>query len=252
MTAKYEILWVASETDRRDYKARQLLANEKKADIYFCGHLNSKLYTVDLDGDGDFDADAKGLADNPASALVCDNASQKSQDIAKFFADECGRAYGTKSLGCVKLKREDRGYWNLYYTKMPAVLLEGAWVSDEDQATLMVSDIGKTMMAKIIVKTVRKFLPDGGKVAFSLGHKWKVTSIHDRGAPVVGTKGLGEADIMEDVMKEAAALLEAPVVPEVELPPNTEKCGNEVRLVGAWDMHLSHENGQVVTIMRKK
>src|SRR5690606_6408101 len=135
-------------------KARQLLANEKKAVIYFCGPLNSKLYTVALDGDGDLAAHAEGLADNPASARVRDHASQKSQDIAKFFADECGRAYGKKSLGCVKLKREDRGYWNLYYTKMPAVLLEGAWVSDEDQATLMVSDIGKTMMAKIIVKTV--------------------------------------------------------------------------------------------------
>ena len=215
--AKYEILWVADEDNRRDYRDRQLYANSMGAIAYVEGHHNSKVYTVDVDGDGVKDMDAIGVADNPTMVIVCDNASQTSRDMGAYFAQECAKLFNVPLYkqsghpdGLRVLKQGDRAYYNLYYTNMKAVLLEPLWVSDGELALIAQSEDAQDKIAQIIVNMIRKFFPNGGLVALSVGHLYKASSPYDRGAPVVGTGGkVGEADIVLPYMKKAAALLES-------------------------------------------
>jgi len=209
--SEYEILWVADDNNRRDYRDRQLYANSKGAVAYIEGHHNSKVYTVDVDGDGVKDMDAVGVADNPTMVLVCDNASQTSRDMGTYFATECAKVFDVPLYGndgLLVLKQGDRAYYNLFYTSMKAVLLEPLWVSDGDLAILAQSEDAQDKIAQIIVNMVRKFFPDGGLIAMSVGHMFKASAPYDRGAPVVGTKGqLGEADLTKPYLLKAAKLL---------------------------------------------
>ena len=238
MTAKYEIIWVADENNRRDYRDRQLYANSQGADLYFEGHLNAQAYTVDVDGDGIPDMDAVGTSDNPASCLVADNASQTSKNIGTFIAEKVSKAFGYPNRGLVTLKRHadgsaDRAYYNLYYTNMPAVLLEPFYVSDGEQALMAQSEYAQDVIAQIIYKAVLKYLPDGGKVAFSIGHLFKASSKWDRGAPVVNTGGkIAEADLVSLYMHKAADLIEGHgvEVPEPPADPEVLRDGDTVKL----------------------
>ena len=62
-------------------------------------------------------------------------------------------------------------------------------------------------MARILVESIQRFFPDGGLIAFSVGHKYKKSSPNDRGADLAG--GGSEADYAEKVLKKAAVMLEA-------------------------------------------
>jgi hypothetical protein len=230
--SKYEILWVADEDNRRDYRDRQLYANSKDAVGYIEGHYNASAY------------DKPGVQDNPASCLVASNSGSKTREMAKYFADKVSEAFDYPNRGCVVTENGDAGYWNLYYAAGNSILLEPLYVSDSDQALMAQSELGQDKIAQIIADLVRKFYPDGGLIAFSVGHKFKVSSPYDRGAPVVNTDGLGEADLVELYMHKAAALLEAgevtePVAPPVTPPTETEDCGrlgDRITLVGDWTL----------------
>lgn len=205
---KYEILWVADEKSRRDYKDRQFYANEKGAVVYVEGHLNANMYSVDVNGDGVMDVDKAGYADNPSSVLVCDNAGQGTREMGTYFSGECSKAFGMPNRGLVVLKKGDRAYYNLYYTKMKAILVEPLYVSDAEVAVIAQTEHAKDTIAQILANTIRKFIPSGGLIAFSVGHMFKASSKWDRGAPVVGTKGkVAEADLVIDYMRRAADLL---------------------------------------------
>jgi hypothetical protein len=239
--SKYEIIWVADENNRRDYRDRQLYANSQGAKLYIEGHFNAQMYTVDVDGDGVPDMDAVGTSDNPASCLVADNASQTSRDMGTYFAAQVSKAFGYPNRGLVELRRHangkaDRAYYNLYYTHMPAVLLEPFYVSDGEQALMAQSEHAQDVIANIICQMVLKHLPDGGKVAFSIGHLFKASSKWDRGAPVVNTGGkIAEADLVKLYMEKAAVLIEAHGE-EVPLDPvegEVLRDGDQVKLVRA-------------------
>lgn len=244
--SKFEILWVASDEHRRDYKDRQLFANSKGAKAYIEGHCDARAYKRDTDGDGVLDADAEGTDDNPTSCLVCDNASQTSRDMAQYFSDAVSKKWGYPNRGVVELARGARGYWNLYYTDMKAILLEGWHVSDKEIATLAMSELGQDQMAQIIADMIRKFFPDGGLIAFSVGHMFKKSSIHDRGAPVAGGNGLGEADIVLSFMRKAAVLLETGANindPEPE-PVQLAMTGENHKWVeGQWEVSCYSKDG---------
>jgi len=209
----YKVILTADEDNRRDYRDRQLYANEQGADVYVEFHFNASAY------------DKPGTQDNPASVLVCDNASSKSRAMAKDFSAAMSGAYGYPNRGVVELKRHsdgsaDRAYYNLYYTRMKAFLLEPLYVSDVEQAAVALSEEGQKSIATLLVDVIRDHFPDGAKCAFSLGHKFKQSSIFDRGAPVVigydddaspapiHHQTLAEADLAERVMHFAAAMLE--------------------------------------------
>ena len=239
--SKYSVLWVADEENRRDYRARQLYANAKGAICFIEGHHNANMYSVDINGDGVADVDAPGVADNPTSVLVCDNASAKSMDMGTYFAAECAKAFKIPNRGLVVRKPGERGYYNLYYTNMPAVLLEPLYVSDAEVAVIAQSEHARDTIAQLIANMVRKYFPNGGVVAFSVGHLFKLSSKWDRGAPVVGTGGkVAEGDLVLEYMRKAAELLltgknigDAPE--EVQLEP-LEGGGGLVKLVGLWEV----------------
>ena len=61
------------------------------------------------------------------------------------------------------------------------------------------------MLARILAESIRRFIPGGGLIAFSVGHKYKTSSPNDRGAALAG--GGTEADHAEKVLEKAAKLL---------------------------------------------
>lgn len=98
-----------------------------------------------------------------------------------------------------------RGDGNLKHTQMPAVLLEPLFASHPQQADLIRSASGQAILARILVESIRRFFPQGGLIAFSVGHKYKTSQPDDRGADLAG--GGSEADYAELVLKKAAQLL---------------------------------------------
>lgn len=222
---KYEVFYVADINNRRDYRDRQTYANEQGADVYVEFHFNASAYDKD------------GVMDNPASVLVCDNASSKSRQMAADYAEKVSKVFDYPNRGVVTLKNPnslgsaDRGYYNLYYTRMKAFLIEPLFISDVDQASVALSPGGQQKLAELLVDVIKDHYPEGAKCAFSLGHKYKASSIHDRGAPVVveyktNADGeripvhhptLAEADLAEKVMHWATEFLindsEKPVPP---------------------------------------
>lgn len=235
---KYEVLWVATAEDRRDYKDRQLFANSKKAVLYIEHHFNALEY------------DKPGTSDNPSSVLVATNGSQKSRDFAKLYSERVSKQWGYPNRGVDIVDSKRAGYWNLYYTSMPAVLLEPLYVSDPEQATLAMSEVGQTALAEILAQTIREQFPQGGLIAFSLGHKYRQNPTHkfDRGAPVKGGNGLGEADIAENVLRLTAELLTAAPKTE-EVPKQQERY--EFCLLGEWIRHKTFFRGnEIFTVLR--
>ena len=238
--ARYSTYLVADAENRRDYRDRQLFANQQGADVYVEFHFNANAY------------DKPGTSDNPASALVCDNASQKSRDMAADFAKRVAYAWGFPNRGVVELKRysdgtADRAYWNLYYTNMKAFLLEPLFVSDIQQAEIAMSEDGQRKIAKILANVIREHYPSGATVACSLGHKFKASSVYDRGAPVkididddpddpkpIYHPTIAEADLAEKVMHFFIQDLEGRDVQPDE----------EVFLEGEWAM--SATNGGIL------
>lgn len=168
----YKVLWVADEDNRRDYRDRQLYANEKGADCYIELHFNAKKY------------DRPGTDDNPASVLVASNASHTSKSMAASLALKVSKEWGWPSRGMDMIGSGRRGYYNLVYTKMPAILTELLFLSDLHQANVALSDKGQQHLARLVVQTIKEHFPNGALVALSVGHLFKLTSPNDKGAPV--------------------------------------------------------------------
>lgn len=194
---EFKVVWVADKDHRRDYRERQEYANDQDCDLYVEHHFNASAY------------DKPGTQDNPSLCVVASNASQTSKDIATTYSAKVAYQFGVKDSGAVKVKFKGRGDYNLRFTNMPALILEPLFVSDEELAVIAQSDVGQEQLAQILVDTIREHFPAGATIGFSIGHKYKVSSPYDRGAPVAGTNGkVGEADLAEPVLRLAAKMLE--------------------------------------------
>ena len=175
-----------------DYLQRQLAANADKAVAYVEHHFNSSAsasagYTV---------------------VVVGSNASNTSRNWGRWYARAVAEQFGTQVGGDGGLLVggwNGRGDGNVKHTKMPAVLLEPLFASNPQQADAIRSDAGQAALARILAESIRRFFPDGGLVAFSVGHKYKTSSPNDRGAALAG--GGTEADHAELVLQRAARLL---------------------------------------------
>ena len=97
---------------------------------------------------------------------------------------------------------------------MPAILLEPLFASNPRHAEIIRSEVGQKRLARVLVASIQRFFPNGGLIAFSVGHKYKDSSPSDRGDAVVG--GGTEADFAEQVLLKAKAMLEAITAPETE------------------------------------
>jgi hypothetical protein len=143
------------------------------------------------------------------TAITASNASQTSKNWGRWYAKATVKEFNTRlggDDGIVIGGFNGRGNANLYYTKMPAVLLEPLFASDSAQAEIIRSDEGQERLAKVLASSIRKFFPEGGLVAFSVGHKYKESDPNDRGTPLHG--GGYEADYAEMVLEKAKGILE--------------------------------------------
>lgn len=175
-----------------DYIARQQAANADGAVAYVEHHFNS----------------STSAAAGYTVVVVGSNASNTSRNWGRWYARAIAEQFGTTTGGDGGILVggwNGRGDGNLKHTRMPAVLLEPLFASNPQQADLIRSDGGQAALARILVESIRRFFPDGGLIAFSVGHKYKTSSPNDRGALLAG--GGTEADHAEKVLKKAAALL---------------------------------------------
>lgn len=197
---KYSTFLVADAKTPRGYRDRQNYANSQNAGLYVEFHFNAKEY------------DKPGVQDNPATVLVCNNAGTLTRKLAADFADHISRAFGHPNGGLLIRSPGDRAYYNLYYSRPPAILIEPLYVSDPTQAALAMREDTQQRIAEILRDVVVKYFPDGVSVACSLGHKFKPAPHHfDRGAPICkavpNPKNLAEADLAEQVMEKFRTLL---------------------------------------------
>lgn len=180
------------------YRERQIQANRAGAICYAEQHFNALEY------------DRPGFADNPSMVVVADNASSKTRAWAGDYVAQVAEAFGIEDRGVDARNADERGYWNLFYTAMPAVLLEPFFISDPQQAEWAMSEGGQTQLAFILTRTIATHFPAGGVVALSCGHigarKW------DKGAPAKSHDGkivAWEGDLAMAVLDKAHVLLEA-------------------------------------------
>ncbi len=174
-----------------EYLERQLAANADKAVAYIEHHFNSA-----------------GPTANYALVVVGSNASQTSVNWGAWYAKAVAEHFGTKVYqqdGVSRGGLDGRGDGNVKHTRMPALLLEPLFVSNPQQADIVRSAAGQAALARILAESIRRFFPQGGLIAFSVGHKYKTSRPNDRGAALAG--GGSEADYAEKVLQQAAALL---------------------------------------------
>ena len=182
-----------------NYLQRQQAANADKAVAYVEHHFNS----------------SSSPAATYALVIVGSNASNTSRNWGRWYSRAVAEQFGTKvggDDGILVGGWDGRGDGNVKHTRMPALLLEPLFASHPQQADLIRSEAGQAALARILVESIRRFFPDGGLVAFSVGHKYKTSSPRDRGAPLAG--GGTEADYAEKVLQKAEKLLtEEPAAP---------------------------------------
>jgi len=183
---------------RGDYVDRQKQANADGCKAYVEHHFNSS------EGAGNY-----------AVAITGSNASHTSKNWGRWYAGAVAREFNIPlggDQGIVVGGFNGRGDFNLKYTNMPAILVEPLFGSNPQHAEWIRSEGGQDRLARILFESVRNFFPEGGTIAFSVGHKYKTSAPNDRGASVVG--GGYEADYAEKVLQKAKNLLEAAASPE--------------------------------------
>jgi N-acetylmuramoyl-L-alanine amidase len=175
-----------------DYLQRQQAANADKAVAYVEQHFNS----------------SASPTPNYAVVIVGSNASSTSRNWGRWYAKAVAEQFGCRvggDGGILVGGFDGRGDGNVKHTRMPAALLEPLFASNPQQADAIRSEAGQAALARILAESIRRFFPDGGLVAFSVGHKYKTSNPNDRGAALAG--GGTEADHAEKVLKKAARLL---------------------------------------------
>ncbi len=176
-----------------NYRERQYAANRDGAICYVEQHFNSW-----FDERTDFTV-----------VITGSNASRTSKNWGRWYAKAICREFGTPLGGDDGIKvggYGGRGNGNIYYTRMPAILLEPLFASNPKHADIIRSEDGQDRLARVLVESIREFFPGGGLVAFSVGHKYKRSRPKDRGAALYG--GGTEADYAEIVLLKAKEMLE--------------------------------------------
>jgi len=177
-----------------NYAARQQQANFDRCICYVEQHFNSFAdplvgYTVVVTGSN-------------ASRTSKEWGRWYAQTVSNEFLVPLGGDVGIQVGGC-----KGRGDANVRLTRMPAILLEPLAASNPRHALWIRSESGQLRLAQILAESIVHFFPNGGLVAFSVGHKYKTSQPSDRGASVFG--GGVEADFAERVLIKAKDLLES-------------------------------------------
>jgi len=178
--SKYQVKFYG----QRRYKKRQRQANIDNCVAYVEHHFNS----------------TEGKKANYTCVVTGSNASSTSKAWGRLYCKLVSEEFGTKNKGLLIGGYRGRGNHNLYYTNMPAILLEPLFVSNPEQAALIKTEEGQERLARCLVKSIKEIFPDGGLIGFSIGHKGV-----NAGAPVHG--GGQEEQYAELVLDRAHDML---------------------------------------------
>lgn len=175
-----------------EYGQRQAAANKDKAAFYCEHHFNAGSETADY-----------------TCVVVGSNAGKTSREFGQAYAKSVADEFGCKiggTNGILIGGFNGRGDGNVKHTNMPAALLEPLFCSNPKRAKEIKSVEGQNKLAEILADNIKHFFPNGGLIAFSVGHKYKTSKPNDRGAAVHG--GGTEADIAEQVLLKTQRILE--------------------------------------------
>lgn len=166
------------------YKERQYQANKDKAVCYIEHHFNS--FGKDENQDGYTDPNDI----NYGMAIVGTNASKRSKEWASYYAKQIKHEFYIKIKqgnpeGVVIGGFNKRGNANVYYTQMPAILVEPFFLSCKDMLELLCNDWEgvQSKLSCCLVESITKFFPKG-LIAFSVGHKYKGGKAEDLGCAI--------------------------------------------------------------------
>ena len=183
-----------------DYKDRQKEANEDGAICYIEQHFNS-------------------VEDNKVNytlVLVKEDSPEISFQMGEYYTEKISKKFQIKKgngKGLTIIKDGDRGYGNLKYAEMPSILLEPFFLSSPEG--LKWAQERQDELAEILAETIYVYFPEGGLIAFSIGHKYKYSRPDDTGAGPFD--GMNEIDFNEKVLEKAAKILD----PDCSLPSET-------------------------------
>jgi len=174
-----------------NYPDRQKQANSDKAICYLEGHFNA--------------------SDNPRAGgieiIIADNASRATRKWAEFLVTHFNFTLQTRIRhvnGIKEVSKGERGWKNIFHTKMPAVLIEPLFITNPKELKLF--DEKKDTLAYIIAGSIKTIFPDGGLIGLSIGHKGKESNPNDKGAKAVD--GRWEADLVEKLLLGAKNFFE--------------------------------------------
>jgi len=176
------------------YGKRQRDANRDGAICFVAHHFNS----------------SPSASADYALCVVADNASLTGKAWAADYIMRISNTFDVPKWNghgvCVG-GMSGRGNSQIRNTLMPAILCEPLFGSNPHLAYLIRQKQGQRALADCLTRSIRQTFPDGGLVAFSVGHKYKpAPHDRDRGAALHG--GGMEADYAEMVLQEAARMLE--------------------------------------------
>jgi tetratricopeptide (TPR) repeat protein len=212
---KYEVNFYTG-----NYRWRQALANEDNCAAYAEQHFNA----------------SASRRDGYTMVIVSYESSKKVRKWAKWYVQKVARAFGVRQYlgkGILIGGYDGRGNGNLKYLKMPGVLLESLFATNPRHAKWIRNEADQLQLAFILFKSIRKFFPQGGRICFSVGHKYKFYPRNDRGAHIYG--GGRESEYAEIILKQAQSLIEYKLLKGHFAPPLIKKLQKFVRS----NLHLS-------------
>jgi hypothetical protein len=212
---KYEVSFYTG-----NYRWRQALANEENCAAYAEQHFNA----------------SASRRDGYTMVIVSYESSKKVRKWAKWYVKKVARAFGVRQYlgkGLLVGGYDGRGNGNLKYLKMPGVLLESLFATNPRHAKWIRNEADQLQLAFILFKSIRKFFPQGGRICFSVGHKYKFYPRNDRGAHIYG--GGRESEYAEIILKQAESLIEYKLLKGHFAPPLIKKLQKFVRS----NLHLS-------------
>jgi hypothetical protein len=197
-----------------NYRWRQALANEDNCAAYVEQHFNA----------------SESRRDGYTMVLVSYKSSKKVRKWAKWYVKNVARTFGIRQYlgrGILVGGYDGRGNGNLKYLNMPAVLLESLFATNPRHAKWIKNEADQLQLAFILFKSIRKFFPQGGRICFSVGHKYKYYPRNDRGAHVYG--GGRESEYAEIILKQAKSLIEYKLLQGNFVRPVIKKLQNFIK-----------------------
>jgi hypothetical protein len=211
---KYEVKFY----EHQSYKQRQIDANRDGAICFVAHHLN-------------------GINDTSVNYCCCIVGTNASQESIQWATDYCGllkfrhsidfTKYQGRGTGVVVGGYEGRGNSQLIHTNMPAILPEPIFATNPQAANQFLHDPGGIDdLAEVLVTSIQNAFPEGGLVAFSIGHgRWRKNRRTGRSYMDYGTwvadapqhptesRVLHEWDYCKNILEAAAFMLNQQVDP---------------------------------------